>query len=229
MKKYLHILFIIGLTSNGFSQNIDSLGSLDFSDLINSRNGSVYKSINEPAHRYCNGVRCNGEITDTFDNGKIKHKAFYINGSQHGEVTVFHSNGKVKSIGKCENGARIGTWQFFFETGNIEAEIIFDPRLREPKKWIDYYENGVIQSKFEFNDQGIPLYHFEFNEKGDTTFAYYPVDFDNLIFDFFEFHSNGHIKEKGRQKYKENDGWVKIGEWKWFDENGKLIKEIIYE
>jgi antitoxin component YwqK of YwqJK toxin-antitoxin module len=228
MNRHLNILIFIGLTINGFSQNKDSLISVDFSSYLNSRNGWVYESPGGLANRYCNGFKCNGEIIDTLFNGKIIHKAFYVEGKPHGIVTYFYPNGEVKSIGKCDNGTRVGIWNFYFENGNIESEITYDPTLPEPKKWIDYYENGNIESKFEYNDEGIPLYHYDCNEKGDTAFAYFPIDFENFVYEFYERHANGQVKETGQQKFIESQGWVKIGTWRWFDENGILTKEINY-
>lgn len=229
IKYIITLILFIGFINFGSAQQINPMTSTDFSNNLKPKDDWIYKPIDGKAERYCNGQKCNGEIIDTLDNDKIIHKAFYVDGKPQGLATTFFSNGQVKSIGNYENGIKIGIWNYYFENGNIESEIIYNLNLKEPQKWIDYYENGMIESKFEYNNQGIPLYHYDFNEKGDTIYAYYPIDFEELIYEFYEHHSNGQLQEIGQQKYTENEGWIKIGIWKWFDENGILNKEINYE
>ncbi len=228
MKRLTLILISLIFTWNCHSQTSDTLITIDLKELPD-RNGWIFESTGGPAYRLCNGQKCNGEIIDTFENGKIKHKAFYVEGQTDGVVTDYFPNGQIEAIGKCENGSRTGEWLFYFDNGNIQSSIIYEIGRPEPKKWVDYYESGQVESKFEYSDDMYPLYHFDFNQNGDTTFAYYPIEWSTKIYEFYERFDNGQIKEAGQQQYIEDIGWVKIGRWMWFDENGKLTREINYE
>lgn len=228
MKIIIYLSIFLVLFIKNYLQTSDSLIQADFSNYFEYRNGWITEGIDGPSYRYCDGQKCNKTIIDTFDNGNIKHKAKYIDGKYHGEVLYYYPNGQTKSKGYSEYGNRIGEWKYYFENGNIETIIFYDKDLNLAKKYILYYENGNIEMMEEFTDDLYRLYYYEFKENGDTLVAYYPIEWETKTYVFYEWFENGQLKETGQQRHIQDTGWIEIGTWQWFDENGNLTKEINY-
>ena len=182
-------------------------------------------------HRMCDGKRCEGLIVDRYENGQIEHEGFYRNGHLYGEVIDYYENGQIESIGNCdEDGYKIGNWKYYYESGQLWSEI-YRPkgwRWENPKKWVDYYEDGTLESKEEYSDDYRVLYSYYFNENGDTSSINRPLDFEKQVYEYVEFYDNGNRKTVEVRQFIEGEGWKDFGHWLYYDENGKLEKVVEY-
>ena len=73
-------------------------------------------------------------------NGKLFHKANYINGKLDGDRKVFYETGELKEQGKYTNGQRDGIWKTFYKNGKIETK----GKYRNNEKvgvWKTFYKN----------------------------------------------------------------------------------------
>lgn len=227
MKKL--ILFLMLGTSIVIAQDEPIDTSFNMEDYF--KNGWIHECIGCKGYRMCDGKRCEGLIIDKYENGQIQHKGFYKNGYLYGEVIDYYDNGQIEGRGKFdEDGDKIGSWKFYYESGQLSAEV-YRPkgwRLDEPKKWVDYYEGGTLESKEEYSDDYRLLYSYYFNENGDTSSINRPLNFEKQIYEYVEFYDNGERKTVEVRQFIEGEGWRNIGRWLFFDENGKLEKVVEY-
>lgn len=73
-------------------------------------------------------------------NGKLFHKANYINGKLDGDRKVFYETGELKEQGEYTNGQRDGIWKTFYKNGKIETK----GKYRDNEKvgvWKTFYKN----------------------------------------------------------------------------------------
>ncbi|TNE26753.1 MAG: hypothetical protein EP346_13690, partial [Bacteroidetes bacterium] len=85
--------------------------------------GWIFRGTCGPAYRYCNGSLCNGEVVDSFENGIVKHRAYYEEGQIVGESSNYYSNGQLASRGSFHNNRRIGEWFTYYESGALKANV----------------------------------------------------------------------------------------------------------
>jgi antitoxin component YwqK of YwqJK toxin-antitoxin module len=222
MKTTYIVLIFTTLTFNLFSQSTYSLKPA-FSNYSGWMHGSVDGGN---TYRLCYGKKCNGEIIDTFPNGKIKHKGFYINGQLDGEVIDYYENNQRKSIGNYSNGKPIGIWFNYYENGNIQAESVYSEELYYPTEKTYYYENGQIENTYKHYKNDYAIFDLSFNKKGDTTMCLILIDSLKLKYNFYEKYEKGNLKESGQFQMKDIIGMTQIGVWKIFNEQGVLVEEI---
>ena len=112
---------------------------------------------------------------------------------------------KTASINQKENKKRIGLWIEEYSIDSTKYKSVGKYKNGDPvKKWC-YYTNGKINKKEKYR-----------KNKCITTY-YYP---------------NGNIQSKGKTKLVVTGAemhWFYYGDWKYFDENGKLISTKKYE
>jgi len=220
MKSTTFILILLIIVTNSFSQT-DTIFDVSQMPIIDF-------SRNKPENiRYCNGQKCNGIITDTFDNGQIQHKGFYIDGKLNGSYVYYYSNGNISSSGTCDTGKNVGTWHYYYENGNLGAEYIYYKNTQKTIKSTTYHKNGKVETKEELTEDLRSLHYYEFNEKGDTIYKFEPLDLKNRLFGFISYYDNGQIEYSG-QIQEMSPGQKNVGVWKWFDMTGALTKEINY-
>lgn len=136
-----------------------------------------------------------GTKTLFFDNGQIWSISNFTNGSFDGMQKSYYSNGKLEHVGFYKNGIRIGKWEYFYEDGKRSIVTVYDNDNALSTDW--YRDDGTVRKKekFEYNaDAKVTEYFEEFNLKGK-------LEKSGSFFDGAEF-----------------------GTWKFYDENGKLIR-----
>lgn len=84
----------------------------------------------------------NGNYEEYHDNGKLKHKAFYINDKVDGSSKHWYDNGELKSEHFYNKGIRIGTWKNYYSSGNIEFIQPFNGKGNYSGILVSYFENG---------------------------------------------------------------------------------------
>ncbi|MFN4234900.1 MAG: hypothetical protein ACK4IK_08850 [Bacteroidia bacterium] len=173
------------------------------------------------------GYAAQGWIEDYYDNGKLLHKGYYVEGQlkvyknfypdgtlerefksvglSNGELTTFYRSGKLKTKSLCTE-TFVLKYEEYFENGQLEYLEEYDKKGEYYIRTQNYFENGKPESILELKDP------------------------KKLIYTKIEYYENGNIKENGAIYYSRSSGdYYKTDIWKEFDENGKLIKEITYE
>ena len=110
----------------------------------------VLQNPNSPLHAFIK----NGEYEEYYDNGQLKHKAFYVNGQVKGDAKYWHENGQLEKEEYRKDGKRVGTWKDYFESGQVSFIQPFNDEgyyhgtmvsyRPDGQKWIEQqYVNGA--------------------------------------------------------------------------------------
>jgi len=88
------------------------------------------------------GIIKNGNHEEYHDNGKLKHRAFYINDKVDGASSYWHENGRLKSEYFYNKGVRTGTWKDYYPSGKLQFIQPFNDEGIQNGTLVSYYENG---------------------------------------------------------------------------------------
>jgi antitoxin component YwqK of YwqJK toxin-antitoxin module len=181
-----------------------------------------------------------------YKNGNLKSEGSYATEPTHwndktGNWLHYYENGTVKSKGKMSKGNNVGLWQYFYESGELKEQGTFkDGYLSDV--WEGYYKNGEVKEKYniilenkakknydigvctfvkyfisgQISEQGEFILHDYDSYDRDEPISASDFRYHNKIVHYYE---NGNIKETGKYFYGE-----KYGKFKYYEENGKLIK-----
>lgn len=155
-----------------------------------------------------------------------------------GELFIYDENGKKRRLAIYKGGIRVGKHLEWYETGellsetNWETDLCFNSKSyyksgklygisingnRDNSIYTEYYENGKVKSLISYAE------HFEKSYYESGQIKSEKIDEKRT---YKEWHSNGKLKVSGTL---EEGAWGRIGKWLFYDNNGKLIRELIYE
>ncbi|GIV28339.1 MAG: hypothetical protein KatS3mg027_2153 [Bacteroidia bacterium] len=163
---------------------------------------------------------------DYYASGKLLHRGFYIDG----QIKVFKN---------------------YWENGNLERELIAVDNLR--CKLLTYYPNGQMRSEVMYYE-GMEIKQKDFFENGSIELdeeidkkegfiikriinysdskpkvVMELIDKKLKLYSYKEYYENGNVKEEGNLNYrKDMNDYVKNGVWKFYDEQGNLVKSVNY-
>jgi antitoxin component YwqK of YwqJK toxin-antitoxin module len=159
-------------------------------------------------------------------------------GKPDGELLVYDENGKKRRLAIYKGGIRVGkhlewysTGEFYSET-NWETDLYFNSRSyfksgkiestavngnRDNAVYTEYYENGKINSETSYTPPIEKTYYDNGQIKSDKSATKKT---------YTEWHSNGRIKLTGSLDERV---WGRIGKWSYYDEKGKLVRELFYK
>jgi antitoxin component YwqK of YwqJK toxin-antitoxin module len=168
------------------------------------------------------GEKVQGWIEDYYADGKLLHKGFYKNG----KLLVFRN---YFPNGICERVLLNPTplnqsLEVYYETGGQKlVQVFYNHRSR---KRSEFYLNGVLKSKEEFDREGKTLLSMEtHNEKGIKLEEITVQDAKSGCYVFKGYHDNGKISEEGILKLEtyldKKPAFRKIGIWSSYDLNGE--------
>jgi antitoxin component YwqK of YwqJK toxin-antitoxin module len=159
-------------------------------------------------------------------------------GKPDGELVVLDENGKRRYLAKYKGGARIGTHYAWYSTGEVfsvtnwETDMYFNTKgyyesgkilytsvngNRENAVYTSYYENGKVESITDYSAQ----IERTFYDNGQIK-----TDRSKTKKTYTEWYRNGKIKLTGSL---DKDTFFRIGKWSYYDEKGKLIRELFYD
>lgn len=199
---------------------------------------------------YKNGFKT--ELKTFFDNRNLETHFQWENGKRNGISKKFYKNGQKMFDGEMKDGKSIGIHAMYYESGNLESisndterwTIAFyeTGKTKSSSQYIldssicsggagyhitEWQENGQLYRKATYNC-GCQQYKFFHN---DSIIAVEGINCTSFGFmfsgNYIERYKNGKLKIEGT--YNENKPGVKNGTWKYYDENGKLILEELYE
>lgn len=207
--------------------------------------GEYYDAEKEGSWKYYfdNGtlwLECNyeygeniGDYESYFSNGNLKESGTYNeNGDEIGEWTNFHENGKLNykleyKLTPSGNTAGFGEYKEYFDDGSIKGEIEYGELNSEGTEFIrlkaiSYSKDGEViyysapgEDGFGKNSDGSYLAKWTYKDNVMTSVTYY---------------ENGNEKKISKFSKNENDEYVvKTGIWKYYNEDGTLQKQEVYE
>lgn len=141
-------------------------------------------------------------INAYFTNGNLEMLFFYMNDKLNGDAYVYYPSLSIKKKRFYVNDTLQGTATDYYENGIVESigNIVDGAKSGI---WVSYYSDGIIKSEGKYT----VINTDEVNEEGLNKIL--QVFFDNWI--------------------TLNSLEVKDGKWKYFSENGKLLKEEFWE
>lgn len=84
----------------------------------------------------------NGDYEEYYDNGQLKHKAFYINDKVDGSAKYWYKNSQLQKEYYYLKGLRNGTWKGYYESGKIQFIQPFNDKGQYHGTLVWFFENG---------------------------------------------------------------------------------------
>lgn len=190
----------------------------------------IYENLNlvygTDSVRNCGSYACQAWIEDFYTSGALLHKGFYLDG-QLQTYKNFYPNGVVERDFRSVDAER-GIMKIYFENGALKSEIKYNHGISE--SWIDYNEKGIIVLQ-EQMEKHMKWFSFKktFYDDGSPKTALEITDKKKAVYSYKEYHPGNKIALEGIKFFVEEVGdYVYDGTWKYYDENGKVIKEEVY-
>jgi antitoxin component YwqK of YwqJK toxin-antitoxin module len=162
----------------------------------------------------------NGLKTGFHFNQQIASEINYANGELNGSYKSYHTNGKPNEVGQSLDGFYNGPWKMYYSDGTLQTEYS--------------YKNGKLNDLYTFYDtDGKLFYDFVYRKGEMIAFTFYNKDATVLKkgkkkkgeFYYEGFTPKGNKKAEGL--YDISGG--KMGEWKFYTNNGILINKGDFE
>ncbi|MBN2867902.1 MAG: hypothetical protein JXK08_04460 [Flavobacteriaceae bacterium] len=209
MKKLLIISTLLLVTNTLFAQ------TYDYTAIVNSA-----EEKNKPE-----------EYIEYYESGQMKFKGFIDkDGNANGITTYYYENGNKLAEGMFENNKQQGEWTYFKENGVLTKKEKFT--LGELNSSKQYYQNGQLKRE-EYYMIGIKVRVKDYYNNGnlhiDQQSANYPSI--TVYYENGEKQAVGNLKidSKGEIITDKNEGLIKFGDWKYYDEDGNLTKTETYK
>ncbi|MBB3697601.1 hypothetical protein KMW28_05405 [Flammeovirga yaeyamensis] len=156
------------------------------------------------------------------DGETLKVEEVFAKNATENTVKEYFENGKVKEEGKMIKKLKTGSWKTYYANGKLKTMKSFTGGFEEGESLI-YNKEGVLMTKERYRKGRLVGIHLEYYDDGRTVLMEVPYDKGYIYGEVKKFYRNGQIREIGKQ-YKDK----KLDTWKYFDENGILEKEEIY-
>lgn len=194
----------------------------------------------------------NGLVTTFDEEGRLSAQLMHVNGLANGEYSEFYPSGQLKSKGRYKDDILDGTLEMYAESGNLEATYTFvDTKLEgisnlyrdngelrvseeyrndlKHGEYREYHEGGALKIRGEYGE-GFRFGKWDFfDEEGKQSsyqlaFINYYEARKSLDGESAKFHENGFVESAGLKK-----NGLKDGPWKFYDEQGELVRTVEYK
>jgi hypothetical protein len=169
------------------------------------------------------GYAVQGWLEDIYESGAVIHKGYYEDGHLKAYKN-FYENGAVERQFKIIDFKRCNL-QLFYPDGKKKSDITYYEGA--PQIWIDYYKNGQIEySEESAKSLEYLIYRRSYAEDGKPQELFELIDPKKKVYSKKEYYENGNIKAEGTMRFsKAMIDYQKDGEWKIYDEQGKVSTE----
>lgn len=167
----------------------------------------------------------------SYPNGNKSSEGYLVDGKPEGYWKTFYENGKLKSEGYRKHFELDSVWKFYNENEQVTSEINYKNNKKNGLK-ITYLSDIIIKETFVNDVKHGPTQvfysdgkiknsvHFKNGKEEGFLFEY---NKDSCIIEVFEF-VRGVLVNK--EKINKTDSEKrKDGTWKYYDQNGFLVKE----
>ena len=223
---------------------------LDFSKI---KNNDIFRAREVGNFKYAiGGIYCNENFKKYIEESDLKGYKFIeikdINDGipiveEKGEYIFkeeptreFYSNGNLKYEGTIWKGYRVNKWKYYYENGTLKMEGNFAGKEadllevgEQTGEWRYYYPSGKLKA-IGFYKKGKKNGVFKtYNEEDGTLFLeqYYTTGLEDDLIRCVFYYKNGNVEKEGTA-YERNN-WEITGEWKYYDEQGKLKRIEIFD
>lgn len=160
------------------------------------------------------------------------------NGKPDGELLVYDEKGRKRRLAKYKSGIRVGAHYEWYDTGEVyditnwETDLYFNSKTfyksgkikstavngnRENAVYTSYYENGQIETLYD-QLAGIDKTYYQSGQVKSLRSI--------KKRSYTEWYQNGKTKVTGTL---DESGLGRVGKWKYYDEKGKLTRELFYD
>jgi antitoxin component YwqK of YwqJK toxin-antitoxin module len=228
--KYVSLVFSIVLF-NLVAQVDDWLDNVEEFDWNVENPISEYERFNiftiNDSVRLCDKKPCKGWIKDYYPNGQLKHKGYYENGKLPQGYENYFDNGQLERKFTVISPVRAEV-MIYYKDGTPRTQM--ELKKNQILKAVEYYPTGKVESIEEYSNN--LKYYIKFNfyySNGNPQSILEIVDPKKLIYTSKKYYKDGQLKEEGFRRYDPTTGdYKRIGEWKFYNLQGKLIKTINY-
>lgn len=223
---------------------------LDFSKI---KNNDIFRAREVGNFKYAiGGIYCNENFKKYIEESDLKgYKFIEIKDINDGIPIVeekeeyifkeeptreFYSNGNLKYEGTIWKGYRVNKWKYYYENGTLKMEGNFAGKEadllevgEQTGEWRYYYLSGKLKA-IGFYKKGKKNGVFKtYNEEDGTLFLeqYYTTGLEDDLIRCVFYYKNGNVEKEGTA-YERNN-WEITGEWKYYDEQGKLKRIEIFD
>lgn len=223
---------------------------LDFSKI---KNNDIFRAREVGNFKYAiGGIYCNENFKKYIEESDLKgYKFIEIKDINDGIPIVeekeeyifkeeptreFYSNGNIKYEGTIWKGYRVNRWKYYYENGTLKMEGNFAGKEadllevgEQTGEWRYYYPSGKLKA-IGFYKKGKKNGVFKtYNEEDGTLFLeqYYTTGLEDDLIRCVFYYKNGNVEKEGTA-YERNN-WEITGEWKYYDEQGKLKRIEIFD
>ncbi len=225
---------LLGISSYGQIQNdIDAVVKHKVLDesIVDSVFGiTLYEPLNMvlsgDSVRENGGYACKGWITDNYDDGKLLHKGFYIDGQLKAYKNYYPNGNMERDFRSIDNFNSM--LKLYYPNGELKSSVRYVNGL--PQLWIDYYDDGTMKYYEEHHRsmeyQIAKKFYYDNGNPQDI------LELDNkkkMLYNKDEFFRNGNEQVDGTMHYDRDVAtFYRTGTWKYYNESGDLKKEIKY-
>lgn len=148
----------------------------------------------------------------------------------------FYSNGTLKYEGTIWKGYRVNKWKYYYENGTLKMEGNFAGKEadllevgEQTGEWRYYYPSGKLKAIGSYKKGKKNGVFKTYNEEDGTLFLeqYYTTGLEDDLIRCVFYCKNGNVEKEGTA-YERNN-WEITGEWKYYDEQGKLKRIEIFD
>ena len=200
----------------------------------------------------------NGLVTTFDEEGRLSAQLMHVNGLANGEYSEFYPSGQLKSKGRYKDDVSDGNFEMFSESGTLSATYTFVAGKLEGIAYF-YRENGELWFSEEYDDDikngeyreyyeggslkthGTYRNGFKFGKWAFSTEKVVNPTLDIIVVphsvamvnygelmtengESAQFHKNGYVESAGLRK-----NGLKDGSWKFYDEEGGMVRTVEYE
>lgn len=201
-------------------------------DVVDSIAGIImYERLNHrlswDSTRNCKGYACNGIIKDYYDNGKLLHKGYYIDGQLHSYTNYYPNGNKERSFVILDDYESQMT--LYYPNGQIKSEQTY--HNYNPTRWKDYYPNGELSYHMEYDEtMGAQVIKRTYNYYGILTSELYLSNKKKKLFRQNDYYETGVPSIKGVLTFDDQLLiHIKNGKWIYYYPNGKISRVEEYE
>jgi antitoxin component YwqK of YwqJK toxin-antitoxin module len=111
--------------------------------------------------------RKTGIWNEYYCNGNLKNKLTFANGRPDGYAIMYHENGKISEEGNWKISKWVGNYKLYYENGVVQHEFVFNQSGKREGAQKYFYENGQMAIEGNFvngRENGLIK---EYHENGD--------------------------------------------------------------
>ncbi|PCJ58854.1 MAG: hypothetical protein COA79_12360 [Planctomycetota bacterium] len=178
-------------------------------------NGALYRETN-----YDQGKK-SGIRKIFFNNGTLSHAINFKSDSKHGNYKRFYGTGKLKEHGQFKNGKKTGSWKYYHLNTFVSSSGIFSDG-HKTGTWEHFDENQKKVMTLNYSkDSSIPMQSIVYHLNGSPKIS---IDLKDQIHTIEQYNQQSTLI---RISHYYNG--KKVGHWKEFNHNEKLINEWKYK